>query len=415
MCLNIVILNDFAYINGGAAKVAIDEAIELANQGHNVFFFSAVGPVCTELLESKVVTQCLNQGELIRNSNKIKAFMQGLWNFKAYSELKSLLKSLDNSNTIIHLHGWTKALSSSVIKVANKLQFKTVVTLHDYFGYCPNGGLFNYRANKCCELKPMSLKCVLSNCDSRSFLFKIYRVIRQIIQKNYGGVPDKIGSYISISSATEKIADHMGGSEKNVFALQNPIELGVRNADHSLGGDYYLYIGRVSQEKGVDVFCEACSRVNVKGVVVGDGPLLSKYKSHYPDNEFTGWLNHAEITQKLQHAKALISSPYLVETFGLTVYEALSVGVPCLVASHTVAADAIEDGKNGFKFDGLDDLCQRVEMVENQPDLLVSLKKNTYDMSGSFGFSVQQHTVKLIDIYKVILNNRSFEGEIECS
>ena len=39
---NVIVVNDFNYIQGGASKVAIDTAKLLKNDGLNVIFFSAV-------------------------------------------------------------------------------------------------------------------------------------------------------------------------------------------------------------------------------------------------------------------------------------------------------------------------------------------------------------------------------------
>ena len=42
---NVIIINDFNYIQGGASKVAIDTAKILKNNGINVIFFSAVNKI----------------------------------------------------------------------------------------------------------------------------------------------------------------------------------------------------------------------------------------------------------------------------------------------------------------------------------------------------------------------------------
>ena len=47
--LNVIIVNDFAHVNGGAGQVAIMTARLLAENGHRVIFFAAVGPVGQEL------------------------------------------------------------------------------------------------------------------------------------------------------------------------------------------------------------------------------------------------------------------------------------------------------------------------------------------------------------------------------
>ena len=55
---------------------------------------------------------------------------------------------------------------------------KVILTLHDYFTLCPCGGFYDYKSKKVCNKSPMSLKCILCNCDKRNYPQKIWRVIR---------------------------------------------------------------------------------------------------------------------------------------------------------------------------------------------------------------------------------------------
>ena len=139
---NIVIINDFDYTQGGASKVAIDTANLLCND-YNVYFFSGDSSM-TSTLNKKVIKICTYQGEALKNKNKLIGSINGIYNFKAKKMLKNVLKKLKNEETIVHIHGWTKCLSSSVFDICWKMNFKVILTLHDYFTACPNGGYFNY-------------------------------------------------------------------------------------------------------------------------------------------------------------------------------------------------------------------------------------------------------------------------------
>ena len=94
--MNVIIVYDFAYVNGGAAGVAIGEALALAEENYHVTFFSAVGPVDSRLLESSVDVICLHQQDLKAQlggpASKIKGAIQGMVNREAVSRLSSLLK-----------------------------------------------------------------------------------------------------------------------------------------------------------------------------------------------------------------------------------------------------------------------------------------------------------------------------------
>ena len=181
MLKNVIVVNDFDYVQGGASKVAIQTANMLveSEKDLSVYFFSAVHSDESPL-DDRVAKVCTNQSESL--NDKMSGLINNIYNFKAKRELKKLLKTLNRDETVIHVHGWTKALSSSVFHIAFKMKFKVVLTMHDYFTACPNGGYFNYKKNEICHLKPLSWKCIKCNCDSRNYAFKIYRVVRQFVQ-----------------------------------------------------------------------------------------------------------------------------------------------------------------------------------------------------------------------------------------
>jgi hypothetical protein len=112
---NIVIVNDSAHINGGAAKIALSSAVGLAIKGYRVIYFCAVEPIDHELRNHGVEVVCTGQPEILKDPNWIRASIQGFWNFKAARVLERLLKKLPVQKTIIDLHSWTKAISSSIM------------------------------------------------------------------------------------------------------------------------------------------------------------------------------------------------------------------------------------------------------------------------------------------------------------
>ena len=328
---NIVIINDFNYVQGGASKVAIDTARLLKNENINVYFFSAVNKKDEEIEGITYVST--NQNEALKEKNKIKGAINGIYNFKAKKELKKLLKRLSPDNTIIHVHGWTKALSSSVFDIAFKMKFKVILTLHDYFTACPNGGYFNYNKNEICHLNPLSCKCIKCNCDSRSYFFKLYRIVRQFVQNKIVKLNDKLEYVISISEFSEKILKPTLGKNTKITRIYNPIDIdeSAKKIDPSKN-KYYLYVGRVSKEKGVDIFCEAITKLGYKGIVVGDGDEREKLEEKYRNIEFTGWKNKYEVKEYMKNARALVVPSRWYEAAPLTPLEAMQYGIPCLVS-----------------------------------------------------------------------------------
>ena len=388
--INVVIVNDFDYIQGGASKVAIDTANILVKKSENikVYYFSAVHKK-TDVLDPKIIQITTNQKEAILN--KIMGLFNGIYNLKAKRELKRLLLSLDKKRTVLHIHGWTKALSSSIFDISFKMGYKVILTMHDYFTACPNGGYFNYPQNKICHLAPLSLKCVFSNCDSRNYFFKLYRVVRQFVQNKIVKLNQRLTDVISISEFSEKILKNTLGKNVRIHRVNNPIDINNKTVNEDFNkNDYYLCVSRLSPEKGVEIFCEAMKRTNKRGIVVGDGSEKEKLQKEYPNIEFVGWKSNEEVKQYMKNAKYLVFTSKLYEGSPLTTMEALQIGLPCIVWSGCAAVDQIKEGKNGFLFSNIDDLCN---VIINK-----KIKKFEFEYENDY-------CSDLISVFKKVISN----------
>ena len=381
MIKNVVIVNDFNYVQGGASKVAIDTANLLAKKNINVYFFSA--SLDKSKLDSSIVNVCTNQGECLKNG--IKGALRGIKNKQAGKEFSKLLDKLNKEETIIHIHGWTKCLSSVVFKVAHKKQFKTVLTLHEYFTVCPNGGFFNYKRCKQCNLKPMSFRCIKCNCDSRNYLFKLYRVIRQ---RRYKKDMNNLEYGIAISELVKEKTNI-----KNTKVIENPIQ--SSNKVDISNNDTYIYIGRVCKEKGTELFCKAICDLKLKGIVVGDGSELEYLKNKHIDITFTGWVDNPN--EYLDKSKCLIFPSIWPEPAGLTALNAISRGIPVIVSSDTATIEYIKKYNAGliFKNNDVEDLKEKIKSFSFDKDIYTRYQNNPY--------SEEKYINSILDYYEEII------------
>lgn len=217
---------------------------------------------------------------MIGNPSKINAIFNGIYNKKVEHAFKTLLAGLDKEKTVVHIHTWTKVLTSSVFYVAQKMKYRVCVTLHDYFLTCPNGGCYNYVGNHICRLKPMSMKCICCNCDVRSYPQKIWRVIRQGVQNRKINKNNLTYIFISEFQRTQFISRY--GDVKKQILINNPIDVKNRFRIEAEENQYFTYIGRLSEEKGVELFCEAVQQEKVPAVVIGDGKLKNELEKNIP-------------------------------------------------------------------------------------------------------------------------------------
>lgn len=395
-------MNDFGHVNGGAAQVAISSAKALADRGVRVIFFSAVGPVDQSLLDAGV--ECVNTDqEDILSGNRLVAFARGIWNGKAAKVLITLLSSLDKSSTVIHLHGWSKALSASVFRAALDSGIQCVHTLHEYFSVCPNGGFYDYQSNQICRKAPMSIQCISTHCDARSYSHKVWRVARQVVVTRSAFSMSGVKNVISLSRLSRTVMEPY--LERNVrwYEVRNPVVCQAVERTRAEENTNIVFLGRLSPEKGVDIFLEAAKNQPFNAVVVGDGPLLAQLSSRFSDAKFLGWQDARGVDQVLRSARALVFPSRWYETFGLTVLEALGYGVPVIVSDSTAAADFV-NGNNGWVFPDGDIPKLTQHMLElRDASLTKRMSESAYETYWMDPPDETSHCAKLIDVYEDML------------
>ena len=125
-----------------------------------------------------------------------------------------------------------------------------------------------------------------------------------------------------------------GGYDNEKFrVLPNFIDVEkVRNLSFEKD-DYYVYLGRINEVKGVRTLCKAASLLNKKLIVIGGGELLPELKDQYKANdniEFRGEMAWNDFRPILEKARFMVIPSEWSENNPLTVIESLSLGTPVL-------------------------------------------------------------------------------------
>ncbi len=395
----IIILNDFAYVNGGASQVALSSALGLAQADYDVTLFTAVQPIDSTLLnQTGLKVFCTEQHEILNDPNRLRASANGWWNQLAAQKFQALLKEFDPTDTVVHLHGWTKALSSSVVRAAVKHNFPLVCSLHDYFSACPNGAFFNYPQHNLCHLKALSPACWLSQCDARNYPQKLWRATRGVIQQSFGGLPTKIKTFITVSELSRALLKPYLPEDARIFRVDNPIDVAQFQPVDVAQNDKFLVVGRISEEKGGLLLDEFDGS---QLVFVGDGPLRERIQTILPDAEITGWLPHPQVIEQLIKARAVIFPSLLYETQGLAVLEAAAMGIPAIVPDTCAAREWVEDGETGLWFRGGDkkDLWEKSRLLTN-PNLAKKLGQAAFARYWEAPATMERHIRGLTDVYR---------------
>jgi glycosyltransferase involved in cell wall biosynthesis len=348
---HVVVVVDSLNIDGGTAKVALGSAIGLAGAGVQVTVFAASGRPGPELLSCenlRVVST--EQPDVLSAGNKLAAAVRGIWNRRAYDAMTELLATLDPASTVVHVHCWTKALSSSVVASAVRAKFPIVQTVHEYFNACPTGCFYLHRERAICTLKPMSVQCVLTDCDSRSYAVKLYRVVRQWVTHRFGKIPGGIREYFTVSDFSRRIVEPFLPVTRRMHAIGNPVEVVREPRVPASRNRTFAFVGRLSAEKGGALLAEAARIAGVDVVFIGDGPDRATIERANPAAEITGWLDPAGVAARVRGARCVVVPSMWYETFGLVVLEAAACGIPAIVPSGTAPSDLIVSGQTGLVF-----------------------------------------------------------------
>ena len=184
----------------------------------------------------------------------------------------------------------------------------------------------------------------------------------------------------SISDFSERILKPFFDTKVRFVRINNPIKKGKTNIKPDFEkNSYYLYVGRISKEKGVDIFCEAITALNAYGIVVGDGEERANLEKKYPNITFAGWKNDEEVEQYMLKAKALIFPSRWYEGAPLTPIEAMRLGIPCIVSNNSAATDYIIEGSNGFIFQNLEHLICILKNFNMKKMKKMIYKEDYYD------------------------------------
>lgn len=407
--LSVVVINDFASVTGGSDRVALAEAGGLARRGHRVTLIAGQGTPSEQLLGSSVAVRTSGQPSLAEDNLRLRAAARGIWNSQAGSLVSETLRGLDPGRTVVHLHGFSKVLSASVVRAAVRSGLPTVATLHDYFAACPNGGFYNYQTGQVCHLEPLSMRCVATHCDARSYSHKLWRVGRAGIQRWIGSMPSGVSHLIVPSPTAGEILRPYVPRGSQLHVLPNAVSAVRLPASEPSSNASFVFIGRLAHDKGPTLLARAARQAGVPVTFVGSGDDLDLVRRLHPEAEVTGWIDHDRVQDVLRRARALVNSSLWYETQGLSALEAAAHGVPAVVPDHGALRDVVADGQTGlwFRNGDVDDLAAKLGRLAEDGALVDRLGRTAYERFWSGHWDLDTHLDRLEAVYRAALQARA--------
>jgi glycosyltransferase involved in cell wall biosynthesis len=389
--LKILIAHNLYQNRGGEDRVVENESKMLRKRGHEV----TVANVSNDSIRGPLAA--LQAGLSATESRFGKEWMAR--------------KIRDHRPDVVHVHNFFPLLSPSVFDACLENSVPSVLTLHNYRILCANALLL--RNGKPCELciGGSAFQGALHGCYRGSRLASL-PVAQMIAHHRREKTWEKKVTQLIAVSDFEKSKFVQGGIASSAIAVKPHFvpdeELTAENPTDTKERSGAIYIGRLSEEKGVRLLLEAWKDINVPLKLIGSGPLREELeRMRTPHVQFVNSLSRSETLEHLRQARFLVVPSTCYETFSMVVVEAFSQGIPVLAVGHGAPADLVSDRRNGllFKPGDADSLAERAREMSENPDLLQSLSKGA---RASFKgiYTEEENCRALVGIYKTAVDSR---------
>ncbi len=333
VAVKILVVHNYYQQPGGEDRVFEDESELLASHGHEVVKFA-------------------KHNDSVKEMSSWSLAARTIWNSQVAREIGELVRS--HRADIVHFHNTLPLISPAAYYAARQAGAAVVQTLHNYRLACPKSTFFREGAPcESCLGKAVAWPAVLHGCyrDSRAATATVAAMLG--VHRLRGTYRKAVDAYIALTQfAREKMIEAGLPAEK--LHLRPNYMLDDPGAG-SGNGEYALFLGRLSPEKGIATMLDAWQRYDpgVPLVICGDGPLAPEVEQAATRSDRIKWLPrrpHAELLERLGRASLLVVPSQWYEGFPKTIVEAYSKGTPVVASRLGSMVELIDDGVTGAKF-----------------------------------------------------------------
>jgi glycosyltransferase involved in cell wall biosynthesis len=317
---------------------------------------------------------------------------------------------------IVHVHNFFPLLSPSVYDACGDARVPVVQTLHNYRLGCPNAMLLrNGMACEDCLGKRIPWPGIVHGCYRGSRTQSAVVAAMLAFHWLRGTWQKRVDAYIVLTAFQKEKMVQAGLPREKIYVKPNYVFAPEKLVDKSLNGSYALFVGRLSQEKGVATLIDAYLQTNLQVPlkIVGDGPLREVLQARVEATglesaiESLGWQDKSAVLSLMCGANFLVFPSTWYEGFPVTILEAFACGLPVLASRLGSMAEMVEDGVTGLHFEAGNsaDLANKLQWAYKHPKEMICMGKNarrTYEAQYTPEANYQQ----LMAIYHTLHMNR---------
>lgn len=407
--MKILQVNKFFYVRGGSSRYFFEVSELLKSHGHEVAFFSMQDPQNQKTKWAKYFVSNISFEKVeLKRLPAVAARM--FYSFEARSKISRLLDEFRPN--IAHLHSIYHHISPSIILELKKRKIPIVQTLHDYHLISPSHTLFHN--GKICEItkKTRFYKAILHKCVKNSFAASFLEAVEQYLHYLMRIYTKNVDIFISPSQfMADKLIEY-GIPEKKIKVLHNFCDY-TKFKPHYNPGDYILYFGRLSPEKGIDFLIDVMANLHkIQIKIVGRGLIENELKEQVQRKglknvSFLGYKTGEELKELIYKCRVVILPSLSYDIFPTTIMEASASGKPIIGSKTGGIPELIKNGVNGYLFTpGNESNCiNKIKKLWTKPDLSNRFGRNAFKYVTS-NFNPKKHYNDLMNVYNIAINSK---------
>ena len=318
---------------------------------------------------------------------------------------------------IIHVHNWFFSASPAVFIAARFMGVPVVHTVHNFRILCPSSFLFvRNELFTDCMTRIFPLRAITRRIYRGSALSTAWLLIGtrlHYLLRTW----QKIDLLVCLTDpARQMLCQSLLKIEPKRIAIKPNFfhagELPPAAGGAPGGRNGFLFVGRLSPEKGIHLLLDSFRNSPYTLTIIGDGPLRGEVEAcvaEYRNIRFLGLQTKEQIIGHLRAAEALLFTTIGFEQFGLVIIEAFACGTPVIGPDTGSPAELIIEGYNGlhFKTGSVPDLRRKIRYWQSLPaDVREVYSENAADTYCRY-YTPEINLRLLSNIYKRVLHENN--------
>lgn len=354
---------------------------------HNYYQFSGgeeqVFKAESEMLEvngNKIYHYTLNNDRIAEMSS-FKILRKTLWNHQVYGEIRTLIRK--ERIHIAHFHNTFPLISPSAYYACKAEGIPVIQTCHNYRLLCPNGMFL--RSGQVCEDclgKCIPLPSIQHGCYRGSQLASAGVAAMLATHRISKTWSNQVDIYIALTDFARQKLIQGGIPAEKVMVKPNFVNPDPGEGDGK--GEYALFVGRLSQEKGIDLLLSAWEKIGDRFPlrIVGDGPLADRVAAKIELMPGISWLGKKEpedVYTLMKKATFLVFPSLWYEGLSRTIIESFAAGTPVIAANLGSMSSLITPSQTGLHFQSgnVESLFNQVIWAANHLEEMYQIRQTT--------------------------------------